>query len=616
MTNMRKISAPAWRKWLLRRSISVALLFAFLVAGRGQAAQVAQERVGQEFFALKDVRPGLRGIGRTIFQGNRIEEFQVEILGVLENIGVQQSVILARLSGGPLAETGVLQGMSGSPVYIDGKLLGAVALGFPFSKEPIAGIQPIGQMIRDARFSDGEPGALPAPISLIAQTLPAERLPERATTGLANISTPLVLSGFTESTFQAFVPQLRRLGFEPQEGVAGGAPKSQTFSGKVSPGSMISVQLMSGDMSVAADGTVTYVDGNRVYAFGHRFLSGGSTNLPFARSEVVALLPNVNASFKISSPQEWVGTIVSDRSTAIAGEMGRPAHVIPIEIHIRPAIGAQHTYHMQIVDDRLLTGFLTQSAVFSSLDSTERTMGAGTLRVHGEVQFEGGLPPLEIQDIFVADNAAAMQASANAVLPLSYVLGAGFSKVHVRHISFDVDMVDAKRQLQVDQAWASSREAAPGQSISITMLMTGENGAETTRSIDYRIPIGAPLGPLNFTIGDANSLNFADFAGLNPAGLHSGEELIRAVNKYRGSENAYIRVWRQEPSFSIPGQLPGGDLIDPPPSVALLLAKPFTSVGVNGIVGAVRGSQVAEIAISVGGYVVSGAKTIQVEVKD
>ena len=469
---------------------------------------------------------------------------------------------------------------------------------------------------RDARFGDGEPGALPAPISLVAQTAPAEPVPERAKTGLTNISTPLVLSGFTESTFQAFVPQLRRLGFEPQEGVAGGAPKSQAYSGKVFPGSMISVQLMSGDMSVAADGTVTYIDGNRVYAFGHRFLSGGSTNLPFARSEVVALLPNVNASFKISSPQEWVGTIVSDRSTAIAGEMGRPARVIPIEIQVHPAREAEHTYHMQIVDDRLLTGFLTQSAVFSSLDSTERTLGAGTLRVRGEVQFEGGLPPLEIKDIFVADNAAAMLASANAVLPLSYVLGAGFSQVHVRHISFSVDLVDSKKQLQVDQAWASRREAAPGQTISITMLMTGENGAELSRSVDYRIPIGAPLGPLNFTVGDANSLNFADFAGLNPSALHSGEELIRAVNKYRGSEDAYLRVWRQEPSFSIPGQLPGSDLIDPPPSVALLMAKPFTSVGVNGMLGAVRGSQVAEIPIAVGGYVVSGAKTIQVEVKD
>ena len=147
MTDMRKISASTWRKRLLGTFTGVVLLLAFLVAGRGQAAQTGQERVAQEFFALKDVRPGLRGVGRTIFQGNRIEEFQVEILGVLENIGVKQSVILARLSGGPLAETGVLQGMSGSPVYIDGKLLGAVALGFPFSKEPIAGIQPIEQMV-------------------------------------------------------------------------------------------------------------------------------------------------------------------------------------------------------------------------------------------------------------------------------------------------------------------------------------------------------------------------------------------------------------------------------------------------------------------------------------
>jgi hypothetical protein len=263
---------------------------------------------------IKDIHAGQKGVGRTVFSGTKVEEFQVEVLGVLENIGPKQNLILGRLSGGPLEKTGVLQGMSGSPVWVDGKLIGAVALAFPFSKEPIAGIRPIEEMLAQR--------AVPAPSG---QARAEVKFGENR---LIEVATPVSFSGFTSRAVEHFAGDWRRLGLEPLQGVGGQSAKPSTPA-KLEPGSMISVQLVTGDMGVAADGTVTHIDGQRVYAFGHRFLSLGSAELPFAQSEVIALLPNLASSFKISNGHEHLGVITSDGNAAIAGVVGKRAPMIP-----------------------------------------------------------------------------------------------------------------------------------------------------------------------------------------------------------------------------------------------------------------------------------------------
>ena len=566
---------------------------------------VAVSGVAQQFFPLKDVRPGLRGVGRTVFEGNRIQEFQVEILGVLENLAPKQSIILARLSGGPLSETGVMQGMSGSPVYIDGKLLGAVALGFPFSKEPIAGIQPIEQMIADSNLKSVRAG--------FAHALPP---PSGAFGDLAEILTPLSLTGFTPATLQAFASDFRKLGFQPLQGVSGGTPTSQEYSGTVSPGSMISVQLLSGDMNMSADGTVTYVDGKHVYAFGHRFLDTGSTEMPFARAEIVAVVPSLNTSFKVSRARQWVGTITSDRNTAISGEIGRRAHTLPLSIDVHSAATGTHEYHFQVVNDRLLTTLITQTVLFSAIDATERNFGAASLRLQGKVEFEDGLPALNIRDMFISDNALAQQVSADAVVPLGFVLGGGFTNIHIRHIGFTLEPLETKRQLRIAQIWADHHTVQPGETIGITALFEGEDGLRMTRSATYHVPVGAPVGNLNITVSDANALNFPDFAGLSQSALHDPAQMIQAINQFRDNDSAYVRIWRQEPAFTVTGPSPGGELTDPPPSIMLVLADPSGSTTVNPAVTATRGSGIAEIPLPLSGHVVSGAKTIQVEVKE
>jgi hypothetical protein len=286
--------------------------------------------------------------------------------------------------------------MSGSPVYIDGKLVGAVALAYAFSKEPIAGIRPIEDMIRPstARAAIAAPRT---PIALAAdQLLRAFPQPALASTGNAqmiDIATPLSFGGFTRATLDTFAPQLRALGLEPRQAVSSAGKLDDTMGNPADlhPGSMISVQLLSGDYNVGADGTVTYIDGNRLYAFGHRFLDVGATSLPFARSEVLALIPNTNTSFKLSAAREWMGTIGYDGNTSVSGEFGRRATTVPVSLSVTRGGRPVESYQMNMVNDPLLSPLLIQMAVASTIEATERTVGAASVHIGGEIQFQNGL---------------------------------------------------------------------------------------------------------------------------------------------------------------------------------------------------------------------------------
>ena len=574
------------------------------------------------FFPLKDIRPGQHGIGKTVFSGNRIDEFQVEILGVLENIGPKQNLILARLSGGPLAETGVLQGMSGSPVYIDGKLAGAVALAFPFAKEAITGIRPIEEMVRVT-----EAGRIPPPATQVARNepslaamfaakdltpfLPARPQPAARDPRLLDIATPVSFSGFTNATLDAFAPQLRSLGLEPAQGLSSGGPSNPRMGNPstLEPGSMISVQLMTGDLSIGADGTVTYIDGNKIYAFGHRFLAVGSTALPFSRAEVLALLPVMSASFKISAPKETMGAILQDRNTAIAGELGRTAAMAPITLTVSRGGKRLDTYQMQMVNDRFLSPLLMQMALFNTIDATERTVGASSFRVTGEIDLEGSSAPLKVNNMYAADTGSAMIASLSTVIPLAYVLQSGFEALEVKKVALDIESFDAKKQYQIDGVSVGRREVRPGGKVELTTLLVGENGNELPRTIVYQVPQGLTPGPLYFTVADGNTTNIAEFRQIIGNQPKSIPQLLSIVNNLRANTKAYVRVWRPEPAF----QLEGADFPDPPPSVAMILGG---SPAGFGSISQTRNSKVAELEIAAGDRVISGSKTIQVEVKE
>jgi hypothetical protein len=556
----------------------------------------------QAIFPLSEVKAGMRGVGRTVFSGTRIEEFNVEILGVLENSGPKQNIILARLSGGPLDKTGVMQGMSGSPVYLDGRLAGAVALGFLFSKEPIAGIRPIEEMLRTAA----------APLRTVARANPfsysaefsAPASVQAGSERLIEISTPLWLGGFTRSTLDQFAPQLRAAGLEPVQGASGGASSQSSgiAPGKLEPGSMISVQLVTGDLSAGADGTVTQVDGDRIFAFGHRFMGGGETALPFARAEVVALLASLNTSFKISTSREWLGAILGDYSAAISGRIGERVSMIPVNVSVHGG-GGERKYRFEMVRDRLLTPLISQMAVFSMIDATERISGQSTIQASCRIALDGARD-VQFENTWSADTGTPQVVAAALAGPVAAITTSGFNALNLRSIEIEINVSNDHRELRLDSVWTSHREVHPGESFEVFARFVGDSGVELEQSATYTVPSGAPTGMLNITVADGPTANIAEYRQFLGVPPRNAEQLVDFLNGLRTSRKAYVRLWRAAPTWTVQGET----LPAPPASMTLLLARSSLLQ--------TPGAKVAEIQLPGGDFVFIGSKTVQVEVKD
>jgi hypothetical protein len=578
----------------------------------------------QAIMPLAEVRAGMIGTGRTVFSGSQIEEFQAEILGIIEHSAPGQSIILAKLTGGPLSSTGVIQGMSGSPVYVDGRLIGAVALGFPMAKEAICGIRPIEEMLTvEANAEEPRQGAATGqPMHLAKRVLPGDRQvdhvfsqPLRYRAGgqyLEPIRTPLLLSGFSTGTLDFFSPVAERLGFSLAQGFSGGAGAAGPDL-PVEPGSMISVQLMRGDMNVAADGTVTTVADGRVHAFGHRFLAVGTTELPFARSEVITVLPNLQTSFKITRAGNPAGVVRQDRNVAIAGMLGEQASMAGLKVRLAREDRAgnrtvEREYNMEMARDPFLGPLLLQLATFSALDATERSAGPATVRVNAVMQFENGIPPLRLRNLYSGEGLVAAMAALSIAVPAGYALQSGFQQLVLRDVEIDLTLEERRRELRLEQLWSSTKEARPGEEVEIHAMLLDENGNEQRHSFPYRIPHGAPTGPVFFSAADASTLNLLDFPRFSSLTPRSPQQLLELINSLRTNHQLYLRVWRQEPTYSIQG----ADMPAPPPSAALILDQ---STDVKGGRTAVQNAALAEFSADLGNHAVSGAKTIRIEVK-
>jgi len=566
------------------------------------------------YMPVRDIRAGMKGYGLTVFHGETVERFDVEILGVLENAGPRQNVILARLSGGPLAHTGVMQGMSGSPVYIDGKLVGAVALAFTLSKDPIAGIRPFEEMVKAEAAPRRVAAVAPCLVDRKCTAQQVHGALERPAAGfawgearMAEIATPVSFSGFTPQALEAFGPMLRSFGLEPRQGVSGGGgsrlPAGDPSSLK--PGAMISAMLVTGDMSVGADGTVTHIDGKTVFAFGHRFVSMGELEMPFASAEVLTLLPNLSTSFKISTARKMLGTITHDYSTAVRGELGRTAALLPVSITVKGG-GRTSRYDMEMVRDAALTPFLLQMTAYAALDATERTMGAVSFGLRQSIEFAGGRT-VRSSNIYSGEFNIPMLAAQNGAVPVGYAMQTGFADLAVKRVDLEFEAAPRKRQTQIEDILVARKTVRAGETIPLILTFASE-GKRFTRTVSYVVPKGFQPGTLHFTASDALIANFNELRLTIMSPPRSAAAVLKLLESLRDNTKAYIRVWRAEPSY----QSQGEDLPSPPPSAAMVLGR---SQGA-GSIGVGYSSKIAELNVALGDVMVSGTHTVSVEVKE
>ena len=551
------------------------------------------------YMSVDEIRPGMVGIGRTVFEGSKVEEFKVHILGVLRNVaGPRRNLILARLEGGPLAETGVIAGMSGSPVYIDGRMIGAVAYSMgQFSKEAIAGITPIAEMREVAALPAHRPPAPQAKLQLpvtregLAAALrtafswahpfaqrpedvqmlgPAAGLPAAGGmvgTMLTPIATPLVMSGFDPTVADTVAGAFKDVGFVPMSGgmpIAQGAGLTGTgrqSASKLQPGDAVGVELVGGDLALGATGTVTEVDGNEVFAFGHPFYNLGPTEFPMTRAHVYTLLPSLSSSMKISATGEVIGTFQQDRSTAIAGTFGRQPHTIPLNLTLESERGLKKEFHYQVVNDQLFTPLLTYVSILNTLSSYERDYGTVTYSVSGRA-FVSKHDPVSFEDVFAGDQPS-IGAATYIVAPLAFLLGNDFEPVDIDHVDLTIKTSEQPRTAKLERVWLDSMRTRPGDTVPLKILLRTYRGEEIVRTVPVTIPANAS-GTLSILVSDGSRLSQWEqrelHQPLEPRGL---SQMIRALNKAHRNNTLYIRLLAADAGGVVGGEYLSGL----PPSV-------------------------------------------------
>ncbi len=603
-----------------------------------------------QFMSVDEIRPGMKGFGKTVFQGTKIEQFDVELLGVLKNFAPKQDMILARLSGGPLARTGVIAGMSGSPVYIDGKLIGAVAFSFPFATEPIAGIQPIQQMLglldqknvppsqqiaqakpessgggsvlltesptafiysQFQKLAEGTPlSQLLLPQSLLSGSpfgTTAAGVPNAAS--LTRIQTPLFVSGATPAALQQFASFFSAFGFTPVQGGGGGSAQNLAGSApsKIEPGSSINVELIRGDLSWSANGTATYVDGNKVYAFGHPNLTAGPTSVPMSAGYVISLLPNVQNSFKLAVPLDVVGSFQQDRSTGIAGTLGATSKMIPVNLTLHSSLNTVNKYKFEVAADRFLTPPLMNFIVFNAITASERALGEMTLYVSGQIQLKNH-DAVNIGNVFSSDMNGPAMASIAAVSPLQYLLMAGYDGVVIDGINLDITSMDRKTNAQLERISVNKAEVAPGETVMLTAYLRATSGDTVIEQYPVQIPSGLHAGPVQLIVGDGTTVTTIDIRR-GPSGVPAGiKQVINELNKLRKNDRLYIKVVTSEPGVVIGGE----EFPSLPPSMAALInTDRSSSRSVSGL----PNSTVREYELPQSKYVIQGQRTLNLTIK-
>ena len=597
-----------------------------------QTASVGKDdKADARLFPLEDVKPGMKGVARTVFKGTEPEEFGVEILGVLPGFpGPHQSAIIARLTGANAERTGVFGGMSGSPVYIDGRLVGAIAFSFPFAKEPIAGITPIKQMLDifergSERNTNGTGESRTFSFTELAATNWKPNLPKPAVTGapfvapvavnsplvsllgqqLQPIATPVVFGGINQEALSLYAPQLQANGLLPVSGVGGAAaitPLAPVTEKTLAPGTSVSVQLVRGDYSVAASGTVTFRDGDRIYAFGHPFLSLGASEMPMTEASVVTVIPNANNSFKLAVPGRMVGSVSQDRATGIYGQLGQAPKMIPVKINLHTSRDRTEVYSYEVANDSFLTPLLLNLTVFSTITSSERSVGDATISVSGKIDVVGQEPVL-VDRRFSAANAPMLAAGSIAV-PVNALLSSGFENVQINGITLDISSSENKYAASLERIALDRTETGRGETVEVQAYVRTESGKQFVQRIPVQIPRDVPLGQLLVFVGDGGALQQGSAAqAFVPQDLG---QLVGAINKMKKSDRLYVKLFRIT-SGAVIGT---SELPNLPPSVVATLNSDRTSGGYTPTVL----SPIFEKELPPAEFVINGQQMIAIDV--
>lgn len=535
---------------------------------------------------LEQIKAGMKGKGKTVFKGNIIEEFDVEILGILRNFGPKRNLILAKLKGDILDRAGVISGMSGSPVYVGGKLIGAVAYSMGnFAKEAIAGITPIGEMLSIER-KETAPSSF-SPQIPFKKNLSLEELFEinkeflipRSSffsegQTLVPLSIPLVFSGFSSNAFDKATVFFSGLGFNPVRGGSSGQSLQRISSPDLAlrGGDPVAVQLVRGDMDISAVGTVTHVDGNKVFAFGHPLYNLGAVDYVMAKAKVITVVPSLSSSFKMSSTGALVGSFVQDRNSGVFGKIGKIPKLIPVNVQMTDTKGNIKNFKIEIVNDKILTPALVNLSLASILSTEERAFGDLSLELRGDVYLENGTS-VHLEDLFSGSfNTSGTRLSNLIAAVVYFLINNAFEELGIHRIDLSVRTSEEAKFTYLEKVWLDKYEASPGERIRIKVYHRTFRGKTMVQEVGILAPQLPSNSEFQLFIGDAASMAQLEMRQYKKGTFipRSLNQLIRILNNLRKNNRIYFKIIASKPGLFLKGE----EMPNLPPTMKSMFSSP------------------------------------------
>jgi len=562
-----------------------------------------------------EVKTGMHGVAYTVFEGTQPEAMDVEILGVLRDMaGPRADVILARLHGKHVEYTGVVAGMSGSPVYINGKLVGAIAYRIgEFSKEPICGITPAAQMLEingmEKSVSDvaqrGVPDRQPVSQTSGPGLAPADAQPSPYANLLKPIDTPLVFTGFSPETLGLFAKDFSSAGVMPVMGA--GSVSNDKQPEPLVPGSAVSAILVRGDMNIAGTCTVTYLDESHLLACGHPLMQSGNVDMPMTKATVLATLPSPSNSFKIVNSTEPVGAFVQDRRAGIMGRFDRQPEMIPVTLTFS---GVSHpkTFHYEVLNNAKLTPAAMMATVFNAIQGINEYGEDTTYRLQGDISVLG-YPQLNVRNMY-----APADGSTPTAYEIALSIGERFSRIFenpyetpkIEGVELNFNLVPDRRSARLETARTDVTEVRPGDEIIIETLLKPYRGESILHNIAVKIPTSTPRGILRILVSDGDTLD--KMHRVNGPMTHHLDlgSTIALLNKEHANSDLYVSLLENNPQAMVEDKV-----------------MPTLPLSVMNVMDGMRGTQdmivVGESAVDEAAtpvdYVVTGSQIITLNIK-
>src|SRR5271163_4847489 len=516
-------------------------------------------------FPLDQVKPGMKGVVYTIFTGDEIEKVDLVVLGILHNaLGPKQDIILVQLLGEKAEHTGVVAGMSGSPVYFDGKLAGALSLKLGvFSKEAIGGVTPIQSMLEVEKDSVAPAGGAATASAVNTGTFPPAShvtLPQEFSTRtgagagqfLVPIETPLISAGLYPDTIAQFSKQLSGWGMSM---MAGGSVEASPEDAQVKPGDMVGVELIRGDLSIAPGCTITAVESDgTILACGHPIFSFGSVSMPMTRAHVVTTLASSMASTKIISTGGTIGTLTQDRTTAIGGRLGEGPPMIPVDVTLVTP-NAEKKFHFEVVESPQLTPLLVALATYNGIIGNTAYGEGSTLQLDGEIAIKGHTT-VTLKDLFPpTDNPVpgGFFVATDVQSTFAQIYSNPYEIPHVTAIHLRVTALPERRAATIDDAWVEANEVRPGQTVAVKVQLRPYRGPAFVQEFPITIPMQAARGPLQLVVSDAETVNrtVQSLAASSQGQLPGLEELIKLMNREHQNDRLYATLLQPTPTLMV-----------------------------------------------------------------